>query len=63
MRNFVIRRVLLMVPMLLGASALIFFVFALTPGDFIDGNITLTPERAAELKALYGLDRPVFDGW
>lgn len=61
MKNFIIRRLLLSVPMLLGASALIFFIFALTPGDFIDGNINLTAERAAELKALYGLDRPVFD--
>jgi peptide/nickel transport system permease protein len=60
-RNFIIRRLLLAVPMLLGASALIFFIFALTPGDFIDGNINLTPERAAELKSLYGLDRPVLD--
>lgn len=61
MKTFILRRLLLMVPMLFGASALIFFVFALTPGDFIDGYMNLTAQRAAELKALYGLDRPVVE--
>ncbi|QWA10400.1 ABC transporter permease [Sodalis ligni] len=59
MRNFIIRRVLIAIPMMLMASLLIFAIFAATPGDFIDGNITLTAQRAAELKALYGLDQPL----
>ncbi|CAI0835348.1 ABC transporter permease [Serratia quinivorans] len=59
MRNFILRRLLQTLPMLLLASLLIFFIFALTPGDFIDGNINLTPQRAAELRALYGLDQPL----
>ncbi len=29
------------------------------PGDYIDSNINLSPQRAQELKALYGLDQPV----
>ena len=45
--------------MLLLASFIIFMLFAKTPGDFIDGNITLTAVRAAELKAIYGLDQPL----
>ncbi|MDN5679949.1 MAG: ABC transporter permease [Ewingella sp.] len=60
MRNFILRRLLQTIPMLFLASLLIFMLFALTPGDFIDGNVTLTAQRAAELKALYGLDQPVF---
>ncbi|WP_028535557.1 ABC transporter permease [Paludibacterium yongneupense] len=60
MRQFILRRVLLMFPTLLGASAVIFFIFALTPGDFVDGSISLSPERALELKALYGLDHPAW---
>lgn len=66
MRTYVLRRLLGAIPLLFGASLLIFLVFALTPGDFIDGNINLTPQRAAELKALYGLDRPLWArylGW
>jgi peptide/nickel transport system permease protein len=60
MRNFILRRLLQTIPMLFLASLLIFMLFALTPGDFIDGNVTLTAQRVAELKALYGLDQPVF---
>ncbi|MCW3478361.1 ABC transporter permease [Neisseriaceae bacterium JH1-16] len=59
MRQFILRRLLMMVPTLLGASAVIFFLFALTPGDFVDGNYMLTEARSRELKALYGLDQPV----
>lgn len=60
MRNFILRRLLQTIPMLLLASLLIFCIFALAPGDFIDGNINLTAQRAAELRALYGLDQPLF---
>ena len=60
MKNFILRRLLQTLPMLLLASFIIFMLFAKTPGDFIDGNITLTAARAAELKAIYGLDQPLF---
>ncbi len=59
MRNFILRRLLQTLPMLLLASFIIFLLFAKTPGAFIDGNITLTAARAAELKAIYGLDQPL----
>jgi len=59
MRNFILRRLLNTLPMLLFASFIIFMLFAKTPGDFIDGNVTLTAARAAELKASYGLDQPL----
>ena len=60
MKNFILRRLLQTLPMLLLASFIIFMLFAKTPGDFIDGNVTLTAARAAELKAIYGLDQPLF---
>ena len=59
MRNFILRRLLQTIPMLLLASLLI-FASSPAPGDFIDGNINLTAQRAAELRALYGLDQPLF---
>ena len=59
MRNFILRRLLQTLPMLLLASFIIFLLFAKTPGDFIDGNIPLPAARAAELKAIYGLDQPL----
>lgn len=45
--------------MLFAISVLVFWLFALMPGDYFSGNRTLTPERLAELRALYGLDKPV----
>lgn len=58
MKRYILRRLFQLIPTLFGASILIFFLFALTPGDFVDSNPRLTPERAIELKALYGLDKP-----
>jgi len=49
------------VVILLAASLLIFCLYAWTPGDFISGNIKLTPERKAELREIYGLNRPVLE--
>jgi peptide/nickel transport system permease protein len=60
MRQYVIRRIFGMIPTLLGASIIIFFVFAMVPGDFVDTNPKLTAERAHELKVLYGLDQPIW---
>ena len=53
------RRFLQMIPTLIGVSIIIFFLFALLPGDYIDSNRKLTPERAHELKVMYGLDKPI----
>lgn len=50
-----------MIPTLFGASILIFSLYALTPGDFVDADMNLTAERKAELKTLYGLDKPVVE--
>ncbi|OIK14782.1 ABC transporter permease [Bacillus sp. MUM 13] len=59
MKQYVLQRFLQMIIILFGTSFIIFFLFAMLPGDYIDSNINLTPERAHELKALYGLDQPV----
>lgn len=50
-----------MIPILIGTSFLIFVLFALLPGDYIDSNPKLTPERAQELRKLYGLDKPILE--
>ncbi|UUZ94859.1 ABC transporter permease [Paenibacillus sp. P25] len=61
MRGYMVKRSLHLIPTLFGASIVIFFIFALAPGDYIDSDVNLTPERAAELKALFGLDKPVLE--
>lgn len=61
MKKYIIRRLLLAIPTLLGASVIIFFVFALAPGDFVTTNVKLTAEKAHELRVLYGLDKPIIE--
>lgn len=51
------------VPTIIGASIVIFLAFSLAPGDVITANYTggmnLTEERKAELRELYGLNKPL----
>ncbi|MFF2015740.1 ABC transporter permease [Paenibacillus sp. NPDC058177] len=61
MRGYMTKRLLFAIPTLLSASLIIFFIFALTPGDFVDNDPSLPATRAAELKAIYGLDKPVLE--
>ncbi|ABS20586.1 ABC transporter permease [Bacillus cytotoxicus] len=61
MKTYIIRRLLQMIPTLFGTSIIIFFLFALLPGDYIDSNPKITPERAAELRELYGLNKPIME--
>jgi peptide/nickel transport system permease protein len=50
-----------MLLILLAASLLIFSLYALTPGDFVSGNMKLSPERKAELREIYGLNKPLIE--
>ncbi|KRG12710.1 ABC transporter permease [Lederbergia galactosidilytica] len=59
MKGYVLKRFLYLIPTLIGASLLIFFLYSLVPGNFIDADPNLTAERKAELYALYGFDQPV----
>ena len=62
-RQYVIRRLLVMIPSLLGISIILFCVLALAPGDpFADlaANPAIPPEVAASLRAKFGLDDPVW---
>ncbi|MCR8845578.1 ABC transporter permease [Paenibacillus sp. SC116] len=61
MSTYVIRRIIYMLLTLLGASMLIFFLYALTPGDFVDNNMNMTEERKAELREIYGFNKPLFE--
>lgn len=58
MNNYFVKRLLYLIPTLIGASILIFFLYSLIPGNFIDTDPNLTAERKAELYALYGFDKP-----
>jgi peptide/nickel transport system permease protein len=63
--RFVIHRLLQTLATLIVMSFLIYVLIGLMPGDPVDlimaGNPHMTPEDAARLKALYGLDRPLLE--
>ncbi|MCK9861699.1 MULTISPECIES: ABC transporter permease [Paenibacillus] len=61
MSTYFVKRLTYMAIILLAASFLIFSLYAMTPGDFITGNIKLTPERKAELREIYGLNKPLIE--
>ena len=61
MLRYVVRRVLLLVPILLGVSVLIFFWIRALPGNPASSLLgeRSTPELVREYKKRYGLDRPI----
>src|SRR5271170_1398338 len=62
MSRYLIRRLLIAIPSLLGISLVLFTVLALAPGDpFGDlaSNPAIPPEVAASLRLKFGLDDPV----
>ena len=62
MSQYVLRRLLIAIPSLLGISAVLFFVLALAPGDpfsELATNPNVPPEVQAALRAKFGLDDPI----
>jgi len=61
MISFVIKRLLLLIPVFLVVSMVIFMIVHLVPGDPIDNILQVgsTPEQKAALVASYGLDKPL----
>src|SRR5450756_6999 len=63
MSQYILRRLLIAVPSLLGISLVLFIVLSLAPGDpFSDlaSNPNVPPEVAAALRAKFGLDDPIY---
>ncbi len=62
MRQYIIRRLLQIIPVLIGVSIVIFLILKLAPGDALTGKMDahLTPERKQELRHQMGLDLPVY---
>ncbi len=63
MRQYILKRLLVMVPTLLGISIVIFLIMHMIPGDTISALIgtqyQLTEAQAESLRAYYGLDKPL----
>ncbi|MBS1176013.1 MAG: transporter substrate-binding protein [Proteobacteria bacterium] len=63
MGNYILRRLLIAVPSLLGISIILFTVLALAPGDPFEEmatNPAVPPEVRMALRAQFGLDDPVW---
>jgi peptide/nickel transport system permease protein len=61
MWSFVLKRLLHMIPLLLGVSLLTFLLMSMAPGDYftaLSQNPQISPETIAHLKAQFHLDRP-----
>jgi len=62
MTRFLIRRLLNMIPLILGITFISFLAMSLVPGDFVSNlklNPTITPEVIRQLEAQFGLDQPL----
>jgi peptide/nickel transport system permease protein len=62
MTQYLLRRLLIAVPSLLGISLVLFSILALAPGDpfgELAANPNVPPEVAAELRRKFGMDDPV----
>lgn len=58
MIQYVIRRILILFPVLLAVLTITFFIVNLAPGSPFSGEKNLTAEIEANLKAKYGFDQP-----
>jgi len=61
MWSYVVRRVLLLIPVLFGLSVLVFLLIHLAPGDPVSSQLGIhaTPQTVARLRASLGLDKPL----
>ena len=61
MYRYVIKRLLMLIPVIILTSFIVFFIINLAPGDVV-GQLTggdATPEEVAEIRARLGLDQPI----
>ena len=67
MLGYVIKRILLMFPTMIGMSIIAFFIIQLPPGDYLtsvlammaDSGQTVDPAEIARMRQVYGLDDPM----
>src|SRR5215213_9212231 len=63
MSKYILRRILLLIPTLIGMSLLIFVMLRLLPGDVVDlmtaGETPASADQKQALRQAFGLDKPV----
>ncbi len=70
MRDYIIKRLILLIPTLLGITIITFFIIQLAPGNPVERKLqfeegvkseAITKEIVEETKRLYGLDKPIYE--
>ncbi|HBO35358.1 MAG TPA: glutathione ABC transporter permease GsiC [Sphaerochaeta sp.] len=63
MGKYIIKRLLSLVPVLIGVSLIVFFLVRMIPGSalqmYMGTQVEATPEQMEELKRLFGEDKPI----
>lgn len=61
MIQYALKRILKMIPTLICISIILFGIISLAPGDYVDSKVNpnMSAERIEELRAIYGLDKPL----
>ncbi|WP_438348370.1 ABC transporter permease [Paenibacillus sp. FA6] len=61
MRQYIFRRLLQMIPTLIGITMIVFAISRMVPGDYITAKASpnMTAEKEAQLREIYGLDKPI----
>lgn len=68
MASFIIRRIIILIPLLLALSVISFVIIQLPPGDYLTtminqmraSGVEVSEDHAAQLAKLYGLDKPLY---
>jgi len=69
MRDYILKRLLLLIPTLFGITLITFFIIQLAPGNPVERKLQLdqgiqaeaiTQQIVEETKKLYGLDKPIY---
>lgn len=67
MKQYIIRRVLISLVVLLGVSIMLYTLVRSMPSDYVDlstsANVKMTDEMRAHLREIYGLDKGVVEGY
>ena len=67
MRTYILRRLAISIPILLGLTVVTFILTELMPGDFVDALVpptavvAYTPEQLEAMRETYGLNKPAYE--
>ncbi|HOK56017.1 MAG TPA: ABC transporter permease [bacterium] len=62
MRNYILKRLLQFIPLLIGMTFISFFIIQLAPGDYftqLKMNPEISPETIENMRKLFALDKPI----